>query len=209
MLNSNTVLWATASSAERKSLKHTHPGTDKSLQKETREVQVQLNACEQTIPQWVMELHISYAQLPLCTPACRLVHFPSLPILRNMTLEIPNLPELLIQMSSRHQGFKQVKGLFYLILLTWNWYFAADDFSSPEYFPGKFWRAAGELCSTREGRGDLCLAYRKEMLIKGFKWGWSLWSCQIKKMEGNTGACAKGLFFAVKQPDIGSGFKYW
>lgn len=88
-------------------------------------------------------------------------------------LKIPNLPELLIRMSSRHQGFKQVKGLFYLILLThcltWNWYFAADDFSSPEYFPGKFWHAAGEPCSTSEKRGDVCLPYRKEMLIKGFK----------------------------------------
>lgn len=127
-------------------------------------------------------------------------------------LKIPNLPELLIPMSNRDQGFKQVEELFYLILLThcltWNWCFAADDFSSPEYFPGKFWHAAGEPCSTSEGRGDVCLPYRKEMQIKGFKWGWSLWSCQIKEMEGNTGACAKGLSFAVKQHDICSGFKY-
>lgn len=98
--------------------------------------------------------------------------------------------------------------LYYLTCcLTWNWYFAADDFSSPEYFPGKFWHAAGELCSTSKGR-DVCLLHRKEMQRRGIKWGWSLWSCQIKKMEGNTGSCAKGLSFAVKLPDICSGFKY-
>lgn len=122
-------------------------------------------------------------------------------------LKMQNLPEVLLWMSSRHHSFKQVKGLFYLILLTpcltRNWYFAADDFSSPEYFPWKFWM---QLVS--RAAQDVCLPYRKEMQRKGIKWGWSLRSCRIKKMEGNTGGSAKELSFAVRQPDICSGFKY-
>lgn len=43
-----------------------------------------------------------------------------------------------------------------------NWYLAADDFSSPEYSPWKLWHAAGEPCSTSEGRGDVCLPYWRE-----------------------------------------------
>lgn len=53
MLNSNTVLRATASSVEMKRAKHARLGTDKSFRKGSRNLQVQLNACEHTITQWV------------------------------------------------------------------------------------------------------------------------------------------------------------
>lgn len=214
MLNSNTVLWATVSSTEKKRAKHTDAGTEKSFQKETRKLQVQLNACERPITQWAFATaYFVHAITSAPLPAYFCVRFKCLSLrIWPWCLKIQNLPEVLSWMSSRHQGFKQVKGLFYFILLThcltWNWYFADDDFSSPEYFPWKFWHADGEPCHTSEGRGDVCLPYRKEMQRKGIKWGWSLRSCQIKKMEGNTGGCAKGLSFAVKQPDICSGFKY-
>lgn len=214
MLNSNTVLWATVSSAEKKCAKHA-PGHRQVIPKGNQEI---AGAAEclwaHNYPVGVCNciFHTrNYLFAPL--PAYFCMRFKCLSLrIWPCCLKIQNLPKVLLWMSGRHQGFKQAKGLFYLILLTycltWNWYFAADDFSSLEYFPWKFWHAADEPCSTSEGRGDVCLPYRKEMQRNSIKWGWSLRSCQIRKMEGNIGGCAKGLSFAVKQPDICSGFKY-
>lgn len=164
------------------------------------------------LPGGCLQLHVSYAQLPPLHPCLHIFCVPFECLSLKTWPWCPQtqaVPEVLSWTPSRHWGFKEVKGLFSLILLTHcltrNWCFAAEEFSSSEYFPWKFWHAAGEPCS--KGRGDVCLPYRKETQRKGIKWGWSLRSCQIKKMEGNTGGWAKGLYFAVKQPDICSGFK--
>lgn len=130
--------------------------------RETRKLQVQLNACEHTITWWVFATaYFTRAITPL---------HPCLHIfvchLKCLSLRIwPWCPqtqavlEVLSWTPSMHWGFKEVKKLFYLILLThclpWNGCFAADEFSSSEYFPWKFWHAAGEPRS--EGRGDVCL----------------------------------------------------